>query len=274
MNARARTALVVLSAAAVLAGTAQIAAHSAGYFTDPFRHPFLLERPELAQDSVWRAALVMHVAGGLLCLATGPVLVWNLALRRSPALHRWLGRAYVVAILGWAGPSGLWLGAHAKGGLPAQSGFFALGVLSIATTVLGWRTIRRGDRAAHARWMARSYALALSALHFRAIHVAQYALGWTDDAAYAAGIWLSLATSVAQGEWLCAQLARFGRIRTLLLGGSIVEGTRPAPRSVVAAVRGLPAGGALGRSGRAGPRDHGDGSRLGAPTAVADVTVL
>jgi uncharacterized membrane protein len=215
-----RTGWAALGAAAILAASGLIAVNSLPHLLGG-PHPFLAERPQLAADAVWRAALATHVTGGVLCHATGPVLVWNLALRRSLALHRLLGRAYVVAVLGWAGPAGVFLALHAKGGFLGRTGFLVFALAWIATTWLGWRDVRRGRVAEHARWMVRSYSLALSAIHFRVLQLALVALGASLDASYVAALWLSLLASVAQGEALVRQLDRFGSVRSLVsFGGS------------------------------------------------------
>jgi uncharacterized membrane protein len=129
----------------------------------------------------------------------GPVLLWS-GLPRG--FHRWLGKIYGLSVLGWAGPSGFYLSFHAKGGLAGQSCFLILTVLWWVTTALGVRAIRAKRLAEHRRWMLRSYAVALSAMTFRVFQVAFFHAGVGDDANYAVSLWLSLATSVASGEWL------------------------------------------------------------------------
>ena len=234
-----RTGWAALSAAAILAASGLIAVNSLPHVLGG-PHPFLDERPALAADALWCAALATHVTGGVLCLAAGPVLVWNLALRRSLALHRWLGRAYVVAVIGWAGPAGLWLSLHAKGGVLGRSGFLLFAVAWIATTWIGWRDVRRGRIAEHARWMVRSYSLALSAIHFRVLQLALVALGASESGSYVAALWLSLLVSVAQGEALVRQLDRFGSVRSLLSFGGFHARDRGPRRPFGRPVLGVP----------------------------------
>jgi hypothetical protein len=221
-----RTAWALAGSAAVLVASALIGVNSAGYLTSDESHPFLLERPELARDAMWRAFLATHVTGALACLATGPVLLWNLVLRRSPSLHRTLGRAYVAVVLGLAAPAGAALSFSAKGGFAGRAGFLVLAAAWFATTVLGLRAIRRRRLVPHARWMVRSYALAMSAIHFRAVQTALFAAGVSDAASYVAAIWLSLLMSVVQGEVLAAEVARRGRVESLLWPGGSDERDR------------------------------------------------
>jgi hypothetical protein len=237
-----RTGWALAGSAAVLAASALIGVNSAGYLAGRESHPFLLERPELAGDAVWRACLATHVTGALVCLATGPVLLWNLVLRRSPALHRVLGRAYVAVVLGLAAPAGVALSFSAKGGVAGRAGFLVLAVAWFVTTALGLRDVRRGRLVPHARWMVRSYALAMSAIHFRVAQTALFALGVPDSASYVAAIWLSFLVSVAQGEVLAAEVSRRGRVQSLLFPGGSDEGDRARGgarrRSVLGVLRG------------------------------------
>ena len=210
----------------MLAASALIGVNSAGYLTGGGSHPFLLERPELARDAVWRACLATHVTGALVCLATGPVLLWNLVLKRSPALHRVLGRAYVAVVLGLAAPAGVALSFSAKGGVAGRAGFLVLAAAWFLTTALGLRDVHRGRLVPHAQWMVRSYALAMSAIHFRVIQTALFTLGAPNSASYVAAIWLSFLVSVVQGEVLAAEVARRDRVQSLLFPGGSDEGDR------------------------------------------------
>jgi uncharacterized membrane protein len=167
---------------------------------------FLLEKGSLARDPIWRAAFFHHITGSLACLIVGPVLLSRRALRASVALHRWLGWTYVLAVLCVAAPSGLYLAVFAKGGLLGQTGFVVAGLAWFAATWLGLRAIQQRRLATHLTWMVRSYALAWSAISFRMIQVALYALGVGADTNYVASLWLSLVISVLLGEWGAAHL--------------------------------------------------------------------
>lgn len=205
---------------AVIAACALIAWNSAPYFFNDPSAPFFTERPELTDGRVWRALLVTHVAGGVVSLALGPVLVWNLAFRKSPALHRWLGWGYVTAVLGWAAPSGLLLSLTAKGGAWGASGFFLTGLLWLVTTGKGLSAIRKRQLTRHAEWMLRSYAVALSALFFRVIYPAFYFVDVSPQTGYVVSLWLSLIASLMLGESFVAQLRRFDQIRSFSLFSS------------------------------------------------------
>jgi uncharacterized membrane protein len=197
----------------MVALSALIVAETLPYFSFDARFAFLVEKGELVRETLWRTCFYAHIAGGVACLASGPLLVSALFLRRATSAHRVLGRLYVLAVLGCAGPAGLYMALHARGGALGTLGFAVLGALWIATTALGVADVLRGRIASHRRWMVRSYALALSAVFFRVAQLALYALGAGDDWNYVVSLWLSLALSVYAGEVLArsnaaASLAR------------------------------------------------------------------
>jgi len=107
----------------------------------------------------------------------------------------------VLSVLCSAAPAGLYLAFFAKGGLLGKTGFVVAGVAWFATTWLGLRAIRQRRMAAHVTWMARSYAISWSAISFRLIQLALYALGVGANTNYVASLWLSLGLSALLGEW-------------------------------------------------------------------------
>ncbi len=172
---------------------------------------FLVEKGDVARIPVWRAAFLLHVSGALLSLVLGPWLCSRWALRRSRRLHRWLGRSYYWAVLGQAVPGGLILAPWAKGGTAGVMGFLLLGLLWLGTTGLGLVEIRRRRIGRHARWMLRSYALAVSALVFRLLQLGFFlGVGLDDHTNYILSLWLSLLLSLAGGE-LAARRIPVGR---------------------------------------------------------------
>ncbi len=172
------------------------------YFSMGRDFAFLSEKGALVADPLWRNCFYGHVLGGIVCFLTGPFLLWNRLLARLPKLHRWLGRVYGVAVLGWAGPTGIYLACHAKGGAPGRAAFLLLGLLWWGSTARGVQAIVARRTAEHRRWMLRSYAVALSAVYFRMAHAALFWAGLPDEPNYIASLWFSLAASLAVGEAL------------------------------------------------------------------------
>ena len=175
-------------------------ANTLPYFSLRDNFAFFVEKGALARDLLWRSAFYLHVGGGALCLAVGPWLFRDALLRRRPGLHRALGRVYALAVLGCAGPAGLFMAVQARGGAAGALGFLLLGLLWWGETALGVRDAVRGRLAEHRRWMVRSYATALSAIFFRIFQVLLLPLDLDYDATYVASLWLSLAASLAAGE--------------------------------------------------------------------------
>lgn len=128
--------------------------------------------PEWAHIAPFRWLLLVHALAGVTALVTGP---WQFSgrLRRAHlALHRTIGRVYVVAAL-IASSMGMYLGTtHEPWPLnaqqPAQAGGWLL------STVIAYVAIRNGHVALHRLWMARSYAFTFvfvaSRLPFPVIH--------------------------------------------------------------------------------------------------------
>jgi hypothetical protein len=191
-----------VSAALTIGLCGLIVANSLPYFSMRRDFAFLSEKGALVSDPLWRVCFYAHVLGGIVCFVAAPFLFWNRLLSRAPKLHRWIGRMYGVAVLGWAGPTGLYLAWHAKGGVAGRGAFLLLGVLWWLSTALGVAAIVRRRVADHRRWMIRSYSLALSAVFFRIFHVGLFGLGLADEPNYAVSLWLSLATSLVVGEAL------------------------------------------------------------------------
>ena len=83
-------------------------------------------------------------------------------------IHRILGYAYVIILLFFAAPSGLFIGYYANGGFWAQIAFIVLGILWIFYTLRAIIRIKNKNLIGHQFDMWRSYALTLSALTLRA----------------------------------------------------------------------------------------------------------
>ena len=214
-----RAAWIVASVCLALSGL--IVVNSFGYFASRSPHAFLVEKGPIARDPLWKACFYLHVAGGIVCIVLAPLLLWNGLRRGSMRLHRRLGRGYAVAALGWAGPTGLYLALFAKGGLPGQLGFLTLGVLWYGATVLGVRAVgaRRIDE--HVRWMLRSYALILSAVFFRMLHVGFYLASVADEPNYVLSTWLSTGLSLWVGEWMVLRFSSSEQVGSRQDGAAI-----------------------------------------------------
>lgn len=130
-----------------------------------------IKQTEIAAHAAYLPIFYVHVYTGLPVLLSG-----FLALARPRVFgqnfHRWVGKIYVVLLLGLCAPAGLYMGFLANGGVASQTSFVLLGVLWWGFTWRAFVLAKRGKFARHRQWMWRSYALAASALTLRLWKVA------------------------------------------------------------------------------------------------------
>ncbi|MDA1195732.1 MAG: DUF2306 domain-containing protein [Planctomycetota bacterium] len=200
----------------LLGTTALLTENTLPYFSFARDLPFLIEKAAQYQDAVWRVAFYVHISGGLLCLLVALPQFSRTLLRRAPRLHRALGWTYVVSVLGFAAPTGMYLAIFAKGGMAGRLGFIVLGAVFFYTTWRGLERVRARDFRGHAAWMIRSYAMAASALTFRVFHLLLFVLGVQHE--YELSIWLSFVVNLAAAELFLFWRAR--PARSLALGDS------------------------------------------------------
>lgn len=183
--------------------TVLLVRESLPYFTFTDDLPFFLEKWAAYESVVWRVAFYLHVGGGIVCLVVALPQFSKTLLRRAPRVHRFLGWSYVVSVLGFTVPAGLYLALFAKGGVPGRLGFILLGIALLYTTWRGLERVLAKDFRGHAAWMIRSYAMAASALTFRVFYVL-LSVGRVDDA-YVISIWLSLIVNLIGAEAVIAR---------------------------------------------------------------------
>ncbi|NUO00615.1 MAG: DUF2306 domain-containing protein [Saprospiraceae bacterium] len=150
----------------------------------------------------YRVAFFAHVFAAILALMAGFTQFSTLLRRQYPDLHRWSGWLYAANVLFVAGPSGLVIGIYANGGWSSQLAFCLLAILWMGFTGMAVWSIRRGDVAAHRRWMIRSFALTLSAITLRAWKFAIVAAFEPRPMeVYRVVAWLGWVLNLAVAEW-------------------------------------------------------------------------
>ena len=114
------------------------------------------------------AGIALHFAAGGVILVLGCVQLLGAVRTRFPALHRWLGRVYVVASL-LAGVGGLTFIAlkGTVGGPVMDVGFGVYGALMVTSAVQTYRHARARRLEAHRAWSLRLFALAVGSWLYR-----------------------------------------------------------------------------------------------------------
>lgn len=117
----------------------------------------------------WAAvALGSHFITGGILLLLGPIQLIGRVRRALPALHRWLGRAYVLsAALAGLGGLGFIVSTGTIGGSLMNLGFGLYGTLMVAAAVLAYMHARAGRLAVHRAWAIRLYALTVGSWLYR-----------------------------------------------------------------------------------------------------------
>lgn len=151
---------------------------------------------------------VLHMVAGMVMLVAGALNLDPGLRLRHRVLHRWLGRAYVAAVL-VGGTAALLAAPYSYGGMVTHLGFGALGVLSVGTTLLGLAAILRGDVRAHQGWMIRSYALTLGAVMLRIYIPVSMVAGARWEEAYQVISWACWVPNLLVAElWFVPRPAR------------------------------------------------------------------
>jgi uncharacterized membrane protein len=132
--------------------------------------------------AVW---LTTHASFAATALLIGVVQFRGAIRVQRPALHRVVGRIYVVSCLVGAG-AGLVLAIGSSAGPVAATGFGGLAITWMLTTAIGWRCVLRRQFDCHRRWMIRSWALTLSGVTLRLYIPLFEAAGLPEMTAYRA----------------------------------------------------------------------------------------
>ena len=162
-----------------------VAVVSLRYFLAPDTAPLLK-----LKSGVYRAALLVHAAAALIALAVGPFQFSGRLRLRFQMAHRCLGYLYFAGVF-VGGSVALFSATGAEGGMSSRTGFFLLGLCWLASAWTALSAIRRGDVAAHRRWMIRNFALTFAAVTLRL---------WLPALQAASGSFLDAYRTVA---WLC-----------------------------------------------------------------------
>ncbi len=162
---------------------------------------------ELRTSMWWLVPFYLHITFGGFALLTG-VFQFSENLRKKIALHRTLGKIYMVSIL-LGGAAGFYLSFFANAGIIAQVGFNLLAITWLITSWLAYKSIRVLDIEAHRRWMIRSYAACCAAISLRLILPFELAALHMDfDTAYQIVAWACWVPNMVFAEVYIRRQAR------------------------------------------------------------------
>lgn len=125
-----------------------------------------LKPAELFNDQLWQVSFYGHIAFGGIALLIGWLQFSKRIRVRYTKLHRNIGKTYVVSVL-ISGICSLIIALNATGGVISILGFLSMGIIWLATSLLGFRVIRQGNVDLHEKFMIFSYATCFSAVTLR-----------------------------------------------------------------------------------------------------------
>ncbi|ASS76164.1 hypothetical protein CIG75_15270 [Tumebacillus algifaecis] len=162
------------------------------FWTDPEFVKFLMYKSTIPvgfNQELWTLAVRVHILLAVVAILAGPLgFVKKIRVQR-PAIHRAVGKLYIGSVLLNTLPA-LYVALYATGGWIATAGFFLLNGIWLYSTMLAYRTIRRGQVEAHRVWMIRSYAVTLANNTLYVVNIALTMLVSLDYVtAYVIAVW-------------------------------------------------------------------------------------
>jgi len=134
---------------------------SVKYFSPDFDTGFLIGKREIF--SFYKYALYTHVISSPISII---IALFQLGYTSSK-YHKAAGRIYVITVLLFAAPSGLFMSFFAIGGFTGILLFSSLSLLWFYYTLKGYLAIRHHRINRHKKWMVGSFLLANSAVLLR-----------------------------------------------------------------------------------------------------------
>jgi uncharacterized membrane protein len=113
-----------------------------------------------------RHLLIPHTIAGIAALAIGPLQFSSRFRQRYLALHRILGRIYVVSVF-----VGSFTGIALAGGRPGLPGTSMQALTWMVCTTAAFVTARNRQITVHRQWMARSYAVTFTFVSSRVLNL-------------------------------------------------------------------------------------------------------
>lgn len=124
-----------------------------------------LSQAYVPNRDIGNAAVFAHLALGIIIHIGGPLQLVPAFRKRYPALHRWIGRAFVAAVIIGTATGAYMLVVREIGAWTLRAGFIIQGLLILWFTFYTVRHAIRRDIPTHMRWATRLF-LAASAVWF------------------------------------------------------------------------------------------------------------
>jgi uncharacterized membrane protein len=147
-----------------------------------------------------RTGIYVHVFASVFALALGPFQFSSRLRSRYLTVHRWSGRLYLGVGVLVGGIAGLFMSAHAFGGLAARLGFACLALGWLYTGLRAYLAIRARNIVSHRRWMVRNFALTFAAVTLRLWSPASAVAGISFELAYPVIAWLCWVPNILIAE--------------------------------------------------------------------------
>ena len=173
------------------------------YFSFRYDVGFLLTKQAVLHHSIWRQAFYIHVGTSTFVLLTGIFQFIKPLRLKKPALHRLLGKIYVIIVLFFSAPSGFVMALYANGGIWAKTSFTIISLLWWVFTLLAYIKAKNKDFKSHEAFMYRSYALTLTAITLRTyVLILPHFIHLHSNQMYTLVAWLSWVPNLIVAEIL------------------------------------------------------------------------
>ncbi len=151
--------------------------------------------------------VIPHVVGGTFAFLVAPLQFSTTLRRANPALHRWLGRLYMVAVI-VSSTLSVWIVLRFE--LKANWAVMGtMGGLWLMTTVFAWLAIRNRDIRQHQLWIGRSFGLTFTFVLTRIIP--DFVLPKMDYVGVTALYWAFIVTALILPDIILNGRALLGR---------------------------------------------------------------
>lgn len=121
----------------------------------------------MLDNKLWVVFFYVHLLFGVTATASGIPLFFKRLVHYRSNLHKQIGKLYIISILYFTGPTGLYLSFFAEGGHWASIGFILMSLAWMLPTYMAYYKIKQKDIKGHYRWIIRSYCMTLSGVTLR-----------------------------------------------------------------------------------------------------------